>query len=141
MTLLAMATQPDLWAMGVAGAPVGDYLHCNREASPLITAVNRGMFGGDARTHPAAYRKASPLTYIDQVKGPIHISAGKADLLCPPQQILNFVDALKERNGHCELHWFKGGHGPADTEAKVEWRTRRVEFVLRHCHSLDQQMS
>ena len=101
MTLLAMATQPDLWAMGVAGAPGGDYLHCNREASPLITAVNRGMFGGDARTHPAAYLKASPLTYIDQVKGPIHISAGKADLLCPPQQILNFVDALKERNGHC----------------------------------------
>ena len=141
MTLLAMGKQPSLWAMGVAGAPVGDYAHAYLEASPLIIAVNRGMFGGSVHTHEEAYRKISPLTYVDQVVAPIHISAGKADLLCPPQQILNFVDALRARGGTCELEWFKGGHGPADQEASVAWQTGRLDFVLRHCHAHDRAES
>ena len=138
MTLLGMGTQPDLWAMGLASVPVGDYEACHWEASPLIRAVNRTMFGGNARTHAAAYRRASPLTYVDQVRRPILISTGRDDLLCPLQQNLNYVEALRARGGICDLHVFEGGHAPANVTERTAWITRQLEFAMHHTNAFDQ---
>lgn len=139
LTLLAMGIQPDRWAMGVAGAPVGDYVHCSQEASPTVMGITRGFLGGHPKTHPEIYQRVSPLTYVNKIKAPIHIAAGKADLLCPPQQTLNFVDALRERGGECEIEWFKGAHAPVDAEARVAWQTGRIGFILRQCRKMDQR--
>lgn len=140
MTLLAMGTQPELWAMGLASAPVGDYEACHWEASPLIRAVNRTMFGGNARTHAAAYRKASPLTYVDYVRRPVFISTGRDDLLCPLQQNLNYVAALRARGVTCELHIYEGGHGPPNQEEREKYLTCQLEFALKHCRSADEEL-
>lgn len=137
MTLLGMGTQPDLWAMGLATVPVGDYEACHWEASPLIRAVNRTMFGGNARTHAAAYRRASPLTYVDHVRRPILISTGRDDLLCPLQQNLNYVNALRARGGVCDLHIYEGGHAPANVAERIAWITRQLEFAIHHARAFD----
>ncbi len=137
MTLLAMGTQPGLWKMGVAGLPVGDYESCHWEASPIIRAVNRTFFGGNAHTHAEVYHRASPLTYVGAIKAPILMVAGKYDLLCPPKQNVAFAEALRSKGGQCELELFEGAHGPPDRDERIRQITLMLEFLLRHCRKFD----
>jgi dienelactone hydrolase len=137
MTLLAMGTQPELWRMGAAVAPVADYEQAHWAASPMIRGVNRCEFGGNPRTHSDAYRKVSPLTYVDRIRAPVLIVAGRDDLLCPPWQNISFAETLRARGGECELYLYEGGHGAPDREERIRQHTRMIEFLLAHCRAFD----
>jgi len=137
MTLLAMGTQPDIWRMGMAGEPVGDFEHIGMEASPIIWAATRSQFGGDPQTDAAVYRKASPLTYVNAIRAPVLMVAGKYDLLCPPKQNIAFAEALRARGSECEIHIFEGAHGAPDREERIRQNIIMLEFLVRHCRAFD----
>jgi dipeptidyl aminopeptidase/acylaminoacyl peptidase len=139
MTLLGLGTQPELWKAGVALVPVGDFPGAHLEATPLIRAVNRTQFGGGMDTHASVYHKASPLTYVDGIKAPILMLAGKYDLLCPPQQNIRFAEAVRARGGECELHLSEGAHGTTNREERIRHWTLILEFLMRHCRASDAQ--
>lgn len=132
MTLLAMGLQPDLWRMGVAFLPVGDFENAFGEATPLIRPLNLTQFGGSPATHREAYRKASPLSYTEKIRAPILIFAGKYDLLCPPNQIKTFAESLRARGGTCELQFFEGGHGSSELDERARQAERMLEFLAQH---------
>lgn len=138
MALLAMGTQPELWKMAIAGAPVGDFEGAYEQATPLIQARNRTQFGGSVNTHREAYRRASPLTYVDAIRNPILMIGGWHDLLCPPAQNQKFADAVMAKNGICELHLYEGAHGPADLSERIKHCELTLDFLNRHCSAFDQ---
>jgi dipeptidyl aminopeptidase/acylaminoacyl peptidase len=53
-------------------------------------------FGGSAYDQPDAYRAASPIEFVKQVKTPTLMYVGERDIECPPAQSLEFWHALKE---------------------------------------------
>jgi acetyl esterase/lipase len=132
MALLAMGTQPALWRAAIAGVPVGDFERAYDEATPFIRAFNRVQFRGTPQTDPKAYHRASPLTYVDAVKGPVLMLVGNYDCLCPPRQNQNYRDALLKRGIECDYIDFEGAHGPPDRETKIRQLVAVIKFALRH---------
>lgn len=137
MVLLAMGTQPELWRMAGAGAPVVDFEGAYEQATPLIQAWNRTQFGGPVSTHREAYRQASLLTYVDAIRNPILMISSTHDLSCPLLQNQTFADAVTARNGICELHLYEGAHGPADLSERVKHCGLTLDFLDRHCSAFD----
>ncbi|MCB1104505.1 MAG: S9 family peptidase [Opitutaceae bacterium] len=132
MVLLAMGVQPELWRAGIANVPVGDFVHAHYEATPCIRSSNWVQFGGTPQTKPEAYRRASPMTYVQSVKAPVMIATGKYDTLCPPEQNRRYAEALRQHGTPCEFIEFEGAHGPADSEERIRLYTAMIDFALRH---------
>jgi dipeptidyl aminopeptidase/acylaminoacyl peptidase len=96
LTLLALGTQPDRWAAGIAGVPVADYLTAYADEMEQLRAFDRALFGGSPEQLPDRYRAASPLTYVARVRAPVLVLAGENDPRCPIQQVDNYLDAAAE---------------------------------------------
>ena len=94
LALLAVGTQPERWAAGIAGVPVADYLTAYADEMEQLRAFDRALFGGSPEEKPEVYRAASPLTYVDAVPAPVLVLAGENDPRCPIRQIDNYLDAL-----------------------------------------------
>ncbi|HLS25673.1 MAG TPA: prolyl oligopeptidase family serine peptidase [Beutenbergiaceae bacterium] len=93
LTLLGLGTQPERWALGVAVAPVADTVTAYGQGSALSQAQDRARFGGTPQQVPGAYQKASPLSYVDQVRAPLLVLAAQGE------QIHGYVEALRAAGG------------------------------------------
>ena len=57
---------------------------------------------------------------------------GEHDTRCVPQQVYNYVDALRARGGEVEVYAYGEGHSSYIVDEEVrEWRTV-LEFLQRH---------
>ncbi|OLR89689.1 S9 family peptidase [Actinokineospora bangkokensis] len=111
LSLLALGTQPGLWAAGVAGVPVADYLAAYEDEMEPLRAFDRALFGGSPADKHDLYVECSPLTYVDKVAAPVLVVAGENDPRCPIRQIHNYLDRLAERGVPYETYFYDAGHG------------------------------
>ena len=95
-------------------------------------------------THPEtmhsiveAYRKVSPLTYVDAIRAPIQIFAGTHDFLCPPKQTERFVEAVRAKGGVCEFDLYEGGHGSPGRPGRIRHQNMLLEFLFKQCALAD----
>ena len=130
VSLLAIGLHPERWAVAAAVVPVGDYVTAYRDESPGLQAFDRSLFGGSPDEVGDLYRERSPLTYVDGVRTPLLVIAGDNDSRCPIQQVLNYVDALRERGGEVELVRFDAGHGSMVVDERVRHMRSELAFVL-----------
>jgi acetyl esterase/lipase len=126
VTLLELGKQPELWACGVAGVPVADYVESYVDASPLLQAYDRALLGGVPAELPELMADRNPINFADGVRAPLLILAGEHDSRCPIRQVLLYVDKLKELGKPPELYLFSTGHGSFD----VEERIRQIRIIL-----------
>ncbi|WP_406688203.1 prolyl oligopeptidase family serine peptidase [Saccharopolyspora sp. ID03-671] len=131
LTLLALGTQPERWAGGVAGVPVADYVSAFADEMEPLRAYDRALFGGSPEEIPAVYEKASPITYIDQVRAPVLVLAGDNDPRCPIQQILNYLDRLGEREIPFEFYRYDAGHGSLVVAETLRQVATEIHFARR----------
>jgi dipeptidyl aminopeptidase/acylaminoacyl peptidase len=131
LTLLAMGTQPERWAVGAAGVPVADYLAAYEDEMEPLRAFDRALFGGSPEELPDLYRECSPMTYVDEVRAPVLVWAGENDPRCPIRQIDNYLDALAERKVPYEEYRYDAGHGSLVVAETVKQVAIEVFFVLR----------
>lgn len=132
LTLLGLGTQPQRWAAGVAAVPVADYVSAYEDEMGSLQDFDRAIFGGSPDEVPDAYRESSPLTYVDQVRVPVFISAGENDPRCPYRQILNYVGALRGVGGSVETHVYDAGHSSGVDDERVHQMRLELDFVHRH---------
>jgi dipeptidyl aminopeptidase/acylaminoacyl peptidase len=132
LTLLGLGTQPQLWAAGSAAVPVADYVAAFEDEMEGLKAFDRSLFGGSPAEVPDAYRKASPLTYVDQVRAPVLILAGANDPRCPIRQIENYLTALAGLDKDHEVYRFDAGHGSFVAEERIRQMAAELAFVRRH---------
>ena len=131
LTLLALGTQPERWAGGVAGVPVADYVTAYADEMEPLRAYDRALFGGSPEDVPEVYRKCSPITYVDQVRAPVLVLAGDNDPRCPLQQILNYLDRLSEREIPFEFYRYDAGHGSLVVAETLRQVAAEIHFARR----------
>jgi dipeptidyl aminopeptidase/acylaminoacyl peptidase len=131
LSLLALGTQPQLWAAGVAGVPVADYLAAYEDEMEPLRAFDRALFGGSPDDVRDRYVECSPITYVDQVRVPVLVVAGENDPRCPIRQIENYLARLAERDSPYEVYRYDAGHGSLVVAETIKQTAIEVHFVRR----------
>ncbi|SFD87623.1 Dipeptidyl aminopeptidase/acylaminoacyl peptidase [Actinopolyspora alba] len=131
LTLLALGTQPDRWASGVAGVPVADYVSAFADEMEPLRAYDRALFGGSPEEIPEVYRECSPITHVDRVRAPVLVLAGDNDPRCPIQQVLNYLDRLGEREVPFEFYRYDAGHGSLVIAETLKQVATEIHFARR----------
>ncbi|WP_267241522.1 S9 family peptidase [Streptomyces sp. PR69] len=132
LTLLGLGTQPDAWAVGLAAVPVADYVTAYHDEMEALKAMDRTLFGGTPEEVPERFRVSSPLTYVDEVRAPVYISAGVNDPRCPIRQVENYVDRLAARGAVHEVYRYEAGHGSLVVEERIKQVAKEIDFTERH---------
>ncbi|XIG75929.1 S9 family peptidase [Streptomyces sp. SGAir0957] len=132
LTLLGLGTQPGAWALGLAAVPVADYVAAYEDEMEALKAMDRTLLGGSPEEVPDRFAVSSPLTYVDDVKAPVYISAGVNDPRCPIRQIDNYVDRLAARDAVHEVYRYDAGHGSLVVEERIKQLRLELDFASRH---------
>ncbi len=131
LTLHGLGTAPGLWAGGMAGVAVADWVSEYEDENEILRGYDRALFGGPPEEHMDAYVKASPLTYADRVDAPVLVIQGRNDTRCPARQVELYEARLRELGKRIEVIWFDAGHAAADVERAIEHQSAMLEFADR----------
>ena len=131
LTLLGLSRQPDLWAGGLAGIAIADWVMSYEDSSDLLRGYQRMLFRGTPEEKAEAYRIGSPMTYVDDVRAPVLIIQGRNDTGTPARPIQAFVERLQARGHPVEIKWFDAGHAGAGTEMAIEHMRLTIDFARR----------
>jgi dipeptidyl aminopeptidase/acylaminoacyl peptidase len=123
--LRAMLLEPDLYRVGVAGAPAVDLEHFRVSIEPYM-----GCFLQDC---PEAFERASSTALADRLDGKLLIMHGTSDDDVPFQETIRLITALTDAGKEYDLAVYPGGnHG-------IGWRTheryywdRMTGYFLEH---------
>jgi dipeptidyl aminopeptidase/acylaminoacyl peptidase len=129
LTLLALGTQPQRWAAGVAGVPVADYVAAYADEMEPLRAFDRALFGGSPDELPQRYQESSPISYAAQVRAPVLVLAGENDPRCPIRQIDNYLDLLAGLGKPCRTYRYDAGHGSLVVAETLRHVAAEVAFV------------
>ncbi len=129
MTLYALGVEPDRWSAGVALVPLADFEISQQDQPAFMTAYDHVLFGGTLAEMPDEYRAASPLTYVDEVRSPVLITAGANDPRCPPRATDTYVERLYERDHDVVYIRKDTGHASYDNEGLVEEIGLMLDFL------------
>ncbi|MFC9342713.1 prolyl oligopeptidase family serine peptidase [Streptomyces sp. NPDC057020] len=132
LTLLGLGTQPESWAVGLAAVPVADYVAAYEDEMEALKALDRTLLGGSPDEVPERYAASSPLTYVDAVKAPVHISAGVNDPRCPIRQIDNYIARLEAGGAVHEVYRYDAGHGSLVVEERIKQVGLDLAFAAKH---------
>jgi dipeptidyl aminopeptidase/acylaminoacyl peptidase len=131
LTLLALSTQPERWAAGVAAVPVADYLQAYEDEMEPLRAFDRSLFGGSPDEVPERYERSSPISYLDALRAPVLVLAGANDPRCPIRQIDTWLAAAQERGKVVEVYRYDAGHGSLVVDERVRQMRAELAFVTR----------
>jgi dienelactone hydrolase len=129
LSLLALGTQPQRWAAGVAGIPVGDFIAAYADEAEPLRAFDRALFGGPPEELPELYRASSPISYAAALRAPVLVLAGKNDPRCPIRQIDNYLARLTELGKPYRCYRYDSGHGSLVVEENLRHAAVEVAFV------------
>jgi dienelactone hydrolase len=140
ITLMELGRYPELWCAGMAGVPVGDYVQAYAEEAPSLQAMDRALFGGAPQDKPELYRRANPITYVDEVRAPVLFVIGENDSRCPLGQALAYIDRVAEAGKPHDVYRYATGHGSHDVEEEVRQLRTVLTFLQRRVPGLAQTM-
>lgn len=132
LTLQALGTAPGLWAGGMAGVAVADWVSEYEDENDVLRAFDRALFGGPPADKMDAYVQASPLTHAHRVDAPVLIIQGRNDTRCPARQVELYEARMGELGKPVGVIWFDAGHSAgADVERAIAHQGKMIEFALR----------
>jgi len=125
----AMATirRPDVFAAGVAGAPVVDW----EDYDTYYTERYMGLPGDNA----AGYRASSVLTYAAQLERPLLIVHGVTDDNVYFQNTMQLILALLRAGRPYDLLLLPGTHMLADNQVRARETEAQMRFLAEHLGS------
>jgi len=129
LTLHAMGLYPELWAGGMGGVVVADWISEYFEEPEAMKGYDVALHGGTPAEKWSEYEKASPITYLDKLAAPLLIIQGKNDVRDPPLQVELYEAKAKSLGKDVEVVWFDTGH--AGSGIDVELAIAHHEIMLR----------
>ncbi|MGH3904888.1 MAG: prolyl oligopeptidase family serine peptidase [Pseudonocardiaceae bacterium] len=129
LALLALGTQPQRWAAGVAGVPVADFVTSYADEMEPLRAFDRALFGGTPEELPEVYRASSPISYVADVRAPVLVLAGENDPRCPIRQVDNYLARLAELGKPFRTYRYDAGHGSLVVAEAMRHHAAEVAFV------------
>ena len=125
MTLMALATAPDVFKVGVAGAPVTFW-------QGYDTAYTE-KYMGTPEENPEGYRLGSPLTHIDRLRGKLLVIHGMIDENVHFRHTARLMQALIDAGKPFEsLLYPNERHMPRSERDRVDMERRILEFFQRN---------
>lgn len=132
LTLLGLGVQPEVWTVGLAAVPVGDYVAAYHDEMEALKSFDRTLLGGTPEEVPERFEASSPLTYVDAVRAPVYLSAGVNDPRCPIRQVENYVQRLEAREHPHEVYRYDAGHGSLVVEERIKQLRLEIAFAQKH---------
>lgn len=129
LTTLALGRRPELWAGGMAPAPLVDWTLSYADSSDALRGWARALHGGPPEALPEQYRASSSSSYVAQIRAPLVITQGRSDSRTPPRQVEYFAGLMEEFDKELELVWLEGGHSLAG--GAEELIARHLRFAHR----------
>ena len=125
MTLMALATAPDVFKAGVAGAPVTVW-------EGYDTAYTE-RYMGTPQENPEGYRLGSPLTHVDRLRGKLLMIHGMIDENVHFRHTARVMQALIDAGKPFEtLLYPNERHMPRSEHDRVDMERRILEFFQRY---------
>lgn len=125
LTLYALCSAPGVFACGVAGAPVTDWV--------LYDSLYTERYLGLPAENADGYRNSSPVHLAEQLSSPLLLVHGTDDDNVHMQHTLRMADALNRLRKPYEMLLQPGEkHGFRSREARIAVNERIVEFFRRH---------
>ena len=126
-TCLALLKEPDVFHVGVAGAPVTDW----RNYDSIYTE----RYMRRPQDNPDGYEKGSCLTYAKNLKGKLFIHHGAVDDNVHPGNTIQLVQALLKENKKFDMMIYpEQQHGiafPRYGESRVEYFIEHLKPVVK----------
>ncbi|MBV9228057.1 MAG: S9 family peptidase [Chloroflexi bacterium] len=110
LTLLLIGKYPELWAGGMAEAPVVGLETLYETTGGAMRSVQMSFLGGTPEEQPERYKVSSAMTYVEQVRAPMLILLGRNDYRSPARPIELYEQKMKEAGKAIEVVWFDSGH-------------------------------
>jgi dipeptidyl aminopeptidase/acylaminoacyl peptidase len=132
LTLLALGTQPERWALGLASIPVGDYVAAYEDEMEQLKKSDDAFFGGSPTEVPERYQRANPITYVERVRVPVLMLVGLNDPRCPPRSVAIYEERLGALGTSFETYRYDAGHGSLLVEEQVRQVERQIAFAAKH---------
>ncbi|MGW1208005.1 prolyl oligopeptidase family serine peptidase [Streptomyces sp. NPDC002499] len=129
LTLLSVGRLPDLFAGGLAFVPLGDWVSAYEDMNPAQRVACRQFHGGTPDEVPERYRRASPITYVQDVRAPVWICQATHDTRTPPAQALGYARALEKAGGDSVVEWFDGGHETSSRTLAIADHDRMLTLI------------
>lgn len=131
LTLQTLSLRPDLWAGGMAGVAIADWVTMYEDQADTLRGYQRALFGGTPDEKPEAHRQASPITHAERLQAPVLIIQGSNDTRCPPRQMRIYEEKLRSLGKQVQVHWFDAGHGSRAVEQSIEHQSLMLEFAYK----------
>ncbi len=131
---VAALTVSDQIAAAVVYAPApadlaADYERRRRQSSNRL-GDDTWPFPPDQ--NPEAYRRVSPINYLDAVSAPVMLHHGTADTVVDASASIAIADALRAAGKDVTLHLYEGGpHTLRDAQERLYFQ-RTLEFFRQH---------
>ncbi|MBU8912375.1 MAG: prolyl oligopeptidase family serine peptidase [Spirochaetales bacterium] len=131
LTLMSLSRYPALFAGGMAQVAVADWTIMYEDEADTLRGFQRALFGGSPEEKPDEHRKASPLTYVDQLAAPLLLFQGKNDTRCPSRQMEVYVQAARAAGKSIDIQWFDAGHLALDVGKRISDQETSMLFAAR----------
>lgn len=123
---------PDRWRAVFAGIPSGDFVAAHYACMPELQAYDVALYGGTPTEVPELYAERNPMSYVDRAKAPVLIIAGEQDPRCPIEGITPWVEALRSRGVHVDVHMYPTGHHANEVDEQVRHMQLILDFFARY---------
>ena len=131
ITLHALGKAPGLWAGGMAGVAIADWVTMYEEENELLKAYDRALFGGPPTDANDQRVPASPITHATRVDAPVLVIQGRNDTRCPAGQLERYEQRMHELGKSIEVVWHDAGHIGGDVERDIEDMGLMLAFAHR----------
>jgi dipeptidyl aminopeptidase/acylaminoacyl peptidase len=115
LTLQAIGVHPELWAGGMGGVVVADWITQYEDESESLRGYDVALFGGTPPEKRDIYIRASPITYVKNLAAPVLIIQGKNDTRDPPRQVELYEAKARANGKDVRVEWFETGHAATNT--------------------------
>jgi dipeptidyl aminopeptidase/acylaminoacyl peptidase len=132
MSLATVTRWPEAFDAAVPMAGIYDWADAYETADRLGRLFTREGHGGPPEERPEVYARSNSVARIEQVRTPILLMHGEADVRAPFRQFEMTVDALKRHDKVFESHSFPGEpHRFGNPENRVELYSRLEAWMDR----------
>jgi dipeptidyl aminopeptidase/acylaminoacyl peptidase len=137
LTMMGVTKAPEVWAAGVPIVPFVNWFTEIENEDPVLRQSDLATMG-DPEKNKALFQDRSPIFFVDQIKAPLFLLAGRNDPRCPEEESRQVIDAIKKRGGVVEFKVYENeGHGFARVENQIDAYQRVSGFLKAHVPPAD----
>ena len=135
MVLAGVSMQPDLWAAGVDIVGMSSLVTFLENTSAYRRAYREREYG--SLEHDREFlEKASPITYLADIRAPLFVIHGANDPRVPLSEAQQIKAALDDKGVPCELRVYDDeGHGLAKRANRLDAFPAAISFLRHHLRS------